>query len=92
MCICIYNYRRVYLCIYTYLHTHIHTHTQTHPYTNPWKGFKCSLSDLKGHSLLQNYIQHHYDLPSVISNFATLNAECYENHELINYTVIPNLK
>lgn len=30
MCICIYNIKRVYVCIYTYLYTHIHTHTYLH--------------------------------------------------------------
>lgn len=45
---------------------------------------------LKGHLLLQKYIQHYYDLPSAISNFCYTYAGCYENHELINYTGIPN--
>lgn len=54
-----YNIRRVYVCIYTYLYTHTHTHTH-----KSLKRIQMFSLRFKGHSLLQNYIQHHYDLHS----------------------------
>lgn len=75
--------------VYTHLYTHTsanrHTHTYLHKSLKRIQMFSLSL---KGHLLLQNYIQHYYDLPSAISNFCYTYAGCYKNHELINYTVI----
>lgn len=45
MCICIYNIKRVYVCIYTYLYTHTHTHTYLHKSLKRISVF----SQLKGH-------------------------------------------
>lgn len=78
--------------VYTliYIHTQAQTHTRTHTYLHKsLKRIQMFSLRFKGHLLLQNYIQHYYDLPSAISNFCYTYAGCYENHELINYTVIP---
>lgn len=72
MCICIYNIKRVYVCIYTYLYTHTHAHISTQI---PEKDF--SVLSIERPSLLQNYIQHYYDFPSVISNFCYTYAGFY---------------
>lgn len=70
MCICIYNIKRVYVCIYTYLYTHTHTYLQ-----KSLKRISVS-SQFKGHPYF-NYIQYYYDFPSVISNFCYTYAGCY---------------
>lgn len=96
MCICIYNIRRTHVCIYTYLYTHTsaNTHAHTHISTQIPEKDSNVLSQiyLKAISCFKITFKHYYDLPSAISNFCYTYAGCYENHELINYTVIPKSK
>lgn len=76
------------LCIHLSV-THTHAHTQVS--TQIPEEDSNVLSDLKGHSLLQNYIQHHYDLLSAIGNLLHLCWMLLESRTK-NYTVISNSK
>lgn len=54
-----------YMHVYTHIYKHSHAHLSTQ---NLWKGYKCSLLDLKAIPTSKLY-QHHKVVPSVISSF-----------------------